>query len=381
MKNRYQQGVTSSQTRTRRGRWSGFSLIELLVALAVFAIIGGAAASMFRQHVPVFVNQQSQVALNFSLRNAVTQLETDASNAGEGFYQAADTTGWPLGITVLNQTYSTIAPHCWDSTTFVYSASCFDTLNIIVMDRNTAAHPSTSTGTPVLTSATSVYLTPVAATTPAQLALLYKKNDQILFLDSTGTTMTTARLTADATTATILGITYVLLQHGATKAGPSPPGTNDPCLIPSTCNDPYSISTNADPVGLQAQFDIADWVLKLVPITYRVDTTTDPYSPKLTRSQVATSTQAASTDVIADQIIGFKVGVSLYNQAILSDDPYIYSVPSLHEFTKVRAVRISLISRTQPNPLNTLRNTFDGGPYKIEAASVVVNPRSLSMKD
>jgi len=344
----------------------GFSLIELLVALAVFAIIGSVATNIFRQHVPVFVNQQSQVALNFSLRNAITQLQTDASNAGEGFYQAADTPGWPLGITVVNQPYAT---GCWNATTFVYSASCFDTLNIIATDLTTpASHPSNSTGAPVVTTSTDLYLTPVGATTLAQLAGYYKTGDQILLVTNDGTQMSTAKLTANGS----VSGAYVHLQHGATNANGSNTGVT---------NDPYSISTNADVAGLTATFDNNDWVLKLAPITYKVDTTTDPNSPKLTRIQAATSTQAATTDVIAEQIIGFKVGVSLYNPTTLTDDPYTYSVSSLTDFTKVRAVRITLISRTQPNAALTQRNSFDGGPYKIDAASVVINPRSLSMKD
>jgi prepilin-type N-terminal cleavage/methylation domain-containing protein len=378
MKNRHQQRVTRSQTMTRRSRWSGFSMIELMVALAVFIIIGGAAASLFRQHVPVFVSQQSQVALNFSLRNAVTQLQTDASNAGEGFYRAADTPGWPIGITVANQLYSATPPHCWSSTTFVYSASCFDTLNIIATDLTTpASHPSNSAGGAVITTGIDLYLTPVGTTTLAQLRSSYTAGDQILFVTNDGTQMTTAKVTAN------LGISgaYVHLQFGATQANGSNPCAN-PCTVPPA-NDPFLISTSADLAGLADTFDNNDWVLKLAPITYYVDATTDPNSPKLTRKQAATSTQAATSDVIAEQIIGFKVGVSLYNPATLSDDPYIYtsSSSSLTNFTRVRAVRISLISRTSPNSANTSRNTFDGGPYQIEAASVVVNPRSLSMKD
>jgi prepilin-type N-terminal cleavage/methylation domain-containing protein len=368
MKSRNQRRVTRSQTVACSSLHSGFSLIELMVALAVFVIIGGAAASLFKQHVPVFVSQQSQVALNFSLRNAVTQLQTDASNAGEGFYQAADTPGWPLGITVVNQPYNPLVS-CWNSATFVYSASCFDTLNIIATDlTTTASHPSNSAGAPVVTTSTDVYLTPVAPTTLSQLAGSYKTGDQILFVTNDGTQMTTAKLTANG----VVSGAYVHLQHGVTNGN----GTNT-----GTTNDSYSISTNADVTGLTSTFDNNDWVLKLAPITYKVDTTTDPNSPRLTRIQVATSTQAATTDVIAEQIIGFKVGVSLYNPTTLSDDPYIYSVSSLTDFTKVRAVRISLISRTSPNFANASHNTFDGGPYKIEAASVVVNPRSLSMKD
>jgi len=358
--------LSSAGFQTPRTRCSGFSLIELLVALAVFAIIGSAATTMFKRHVPVFVNQQSQVALNFSLRNAITQLETDVSNAGEGFYQAADTPGWPLGITAVNQPYAT---GCWNTTTFVYSASCFDTLNIISTDlTTTASHPSNSTGGAVVTTSTDVYLTPVGTTTLAQLAGYFKTGDQILLVTNDGTQMTTAKLTANGA----VSGAYVHLQHGATNANGSNTGTT---------NDPYSISTNADASGLTATFDNNDWVLKLAPVTYKVDTTTDPNSPKLIRTQVATSTQAATTDIIAEQIIGFKVGVSLYNPTTLSDDPYTYSVSSLTDFTKVRAVRISLISRTPPNPAFTSPNSFDGGAYKIEAASVVVNPRSLSMKD
>jgi hypothetical protein len=56
-------------------------------------------------------------------------------------------------------------------------------------------------------------------------------------------------------------------------------------------------------------------------------------------------------------------------------DPYNY--------TRVRSVRVSLIGRTTPStdPTYTFRNTFDGRPYQIQGASVVVNPRNVSMKD
>jgi len=42
-----------------------------------------------------------------------------------------------------------------------------------------------------------------------------------------------------------------------------------------------------------------------------------------------------------------------------------------------------LIGRTNPsgNVDEKFRNTFDQGPYKIQALSVVINPRNLSMND
>jgi hypothetical protein len=47
----------------------------------------------------------------------------------------------------------------------------------------------------------------------------------------------------------------------------------------------------------------------------------------------------------------------------------------------IRSVRISLIGRTAPNPDGSFQNSFDGGNYRVEAISVVVNPRNLSMND
>lgn len=344
----------------------GFTLLELMITMAVFLVVGGAAVSLVARHVPVFTTEQNQAALNFGLRNAVTQMQIDVANAGEGYYQAADTAGWPIGITVKNQQNTT---GCWNATTLVYSASCFDTINIIASDRSTPpSHPSNSSGGVVsTTSTTDLYLTPTGTTTLAQLAGYYKQNDQILLVSNDGTQMTTAKLTADA----VVSGAYVKLVHTQTTAG----GINA-----STTNDPYSISTNVDASGLTDTFDNNDWVIKLAPITYSVDTS-NATNPRLMRAQAATSGSAATNDVIAEQVVGFKVGVSQWNGT--TDQPYVYNswTYSTPDFTKVRAVRVTVIGRTPPDISNRYRNSFDGGPYKIEAVSVVVNPRNLSMKD
>lgn len=342
---------------------SGFSLLELLVAMAIFMVIGGAAVSLVNSHVPTFVAQQSQVALNFGLRNAVTQMQLDVGNAGDGFYQAGDTPGWPVGITVVNRAY---AKGCWNATTWEYTANCFDILNVITAERGSfASHPSDNAGNQVFTTSTDLYLTPTGTTTLTQLKDFFKSGDQILLVTDDGTQMTTAKLTADA----VISGAYVKLVHGKTNAD----GSN------AATNDDHSISTSSDKSGLASTFDKYDWVIKLAPIQYFVDAS-DKTNPKLIRWQKPTSTQAERKDVIAEQIIGFKIGTSLWNGS--ADLPYSYSTDkNLTDFTKVRALRISVIGRTPPTPSNRYRNTFDLGPYKIEAVSVVVNPRNLSMKD
>src|SRR5262249_1266426 len=115
------------------------------------------------------------------------------------------------------------------------------------------------------------------------------------------------------------------------------------------------------------------WVLKLAPTIYQVDAS-DPANPKLVR------TQGGQSNVIAEQIIGFKVGASIWNGT--DDSTYNFDSSTYsYDCQPVRAVRVSLIGRTAADPTSTFRNTFDGGPYKIESVSVVVNPRNLSMND
>ena len=56
---------------------SGFSLMELLVAMAVFIVISGAAVALVRRHIPLFTSQQNQAGLNITLRNAAAQIQID----------------------------------------------------------------------------------------------------------------------------------------------------------------------------------------------------------------------------------------------------------------------------------------------------------------
>jgi hypothetical protein len=343
--------------------------MELMVAIGIFLVIGGAAFTLARQHIPLFSSQQNQAGLNFSLRNAVAQMQIDVVNAGSGFYTAADVPGWPIGLTIINNPAG--ATDCHNSVTNTYGPTCFDTLNVISTDKNTApSHPSDSTGkTSVDTSTNTIlYLTPVAPTTPAALAANLKNGDQILLLTDDGSHMTTTKLTADA----VVSGTMVKITHALIGAD----GTN------SAANDPLGISTSAESRVLLKPpvFDPNDWVLKLAPITYDVDAT-DPTNPKLRRRQtgIDCNTDPAKC-VIAEQVIGFKIGASLWNGT--TDSTYDYDASHYSkDFTKIRAVRITLIGRTPPAPASDFRNKFDQGPYKIEATSVVINPRNLSMKD
>jgi hypothetical protein len=125
-----------------------------------------------------------------------------------------------------------------------------------------------------------------------------------------------------------------------------------------------------------------------------VDTVIDPTGPTLVR------TENGIENAIASQIIGFKVGATTVvlngsNVATSSSAAYCYNSGSTvspcydNQFDEVRSIRISLIGRTPPklysnsnvNSPTLFTNSFDGQPYKIQALSIIVNPRNLSMND
>lgn len=342
---------------SKRASSPGFSLVELMVAMAIFLVVGGAAVELAKRHVPLFTAQQSQTGLNLAMRNGVAQMQIDVVNAGTGYYQGVNIPSWPIGITVLNSAPGT---GCYDAAANTYTSTCFDTLNVIAMDQNTPpSNPSDIGSNCVSTTSSSLFVTPVGTTTLSQLAADFHTGDQILIVKSDGSQMTTTILTSDG----LISGGKVKLAHNPTAVD----GTN------TTSADPLGLSNTADSNKLGTQFCNTDWVLRIAPITYAVDAS-DPTDPKLVR------TQNGQPSVIAEQIIGFKVGASIWNGT--TDNTYSFDAGSYnHDWSLIRSVRVSMIGRTPSDMGSTFRNSFDGGPYKIQSISVVINPRNLSMND
>jgi prepilin-type N-terminal cleavage/methylation domain-containing protein len=336
---------------------AGFSLVELLVAMAIFMIVGGAAIGLVRKHAPLFTTEEQQTGLNIAMRNAAAQMQIDVVNAGTGYYQGVNIPSWPIGVTIVNNPPAT---NCYDATTHTYGQTCFDAMNVIAIDPNTPpANPQDIGANCVSSTSSSLFITPLGGTTLAQLAADFHNGDEVLLVKSDGSQMTTTVLTSDGE---VTG-GKVKLAHNPTGVG----GVND--------SDPLGIASNSDNNKLGDQFCNTDWVLKLAPIKYWVDAS-DPTDPKLIREQ------SGQQNVIAEQIIGFKVGASIWNGT--SADPYSFDASTYkHDWSLIRAVRISLIGRTPPSGdvNNKFQNTFDQGPYKIQAVSVVINPRNLSMNE
>jgi hypothetical protein len=380
----------------------------------MFLLVSGAAFTLFSKQQTSSQIVQGQAGLNLALRNAATQLQIDLANAGSYYYQGGNIPGWPVGVTIVNNVVPS-GSSCYNSTTKIYGASCFDKINIIaVADPNDPVNPvppiyaTDSTGgsspttncsnTNVVVSGgkANAYGRVATGLTLAQTAAKFKQNDQLLFLDSSGSFMTSVVLTSDAVVAgsavkftfyptldqTIASGADAGTYKGYNRTGDTPP--RDPLDI-TTCGGTNPCPPAKQPGKLGEQFCGNDWILKLMPITYQVDTTTDPSNPTLTR-KVGNGTAVP----VMEQVIGFKVGAAIWNAPTGQPDynydanTYVSTDTNDHyNFSLVRAVRVSLIGRTAPStdPNYKFRNNFDQGPYQVQGTAVVVNPRDLSMND
>ncbi|MGH9397879.1 MAG: PilW family protein [Terriglobia bacterium] len=346
---------------------SGFSLIELIVAMAVFLIIAGAAFDLFSRQQAQFHQQEGDAGLNIGLRNAITKLELDLANAGTGYYMGANIPGFPVGVTLVN---NPTGAGCNPTHSTTYTAACFDTLNIIAVNSSVAPIHADGPGGCSSTTSSTIFADAAPGLSLSETAANYSSGDQILLVTGNGSRISSFILTSGGS----VSGNYVALEHNASNSD----GTN------SSSDDPLGITTH-DNSKLGVTFCASDWVLKLAPITYQADAS-DPNDPKLVR------VQGGNTVTVMDQVIGFRAGATLWNSATqTTSETYNYDAstyddgtnPDAYDFTLIRSLRISLIARTKPSvdPKYVFRNTFDQGRYQVQGVSVVVNPRNLSMND
>jgi prepilin-type N-terminal cleavage/methylation domain-containing protein len=374
-------------------RLRGFSLLELMIALAMFAVVSGAALSLFSQHQPLFNQQQNLAGVNIAMRNAVAQLQTDIVNGGAGYYSGINIPNFPVGVVISNNVVAS-GGDCRTGVPLTYGANCFDSLTVIVADPATtpvnilagasASLPVTA-GTCVSTTTdtsatTNLYVLPPVGITAATYSGNFKNGDQILLVAGDGSKYTTVKLTANGTTQNVGGTVYVLLAH-STKTNAN--GSN------AAADDLTGMSVHS-PDLTTSQFCATAWLVRLTPILYDVDLS-NTSDPKLRRTVlIQGQTPAVNGVTVSEQIIGFKVGAALINGATdvstynFDASTFISaSSPGGYDYTLVRSVMISMIGRTPPvtDPTYKFRNAFDGGAYETQGVSVVVNPRNMSMSD
>jgi Tfp pilus assembly protein PilW len=386
---------------------AGFSLIELMVAMSLFMIVGGAAIALVRRHMPLFNTAQNQTNLNISLRNAVAQLQMEVVNAGTGF-TSAPTAFSPMGATISKAQ----TPGCnTASTPAVYTTLCFDTLNLISVDNSIpllspygdaglTTNADTSKGGSIYLSSSDTTVT--AANYAAWAALLPKGTELMFVQGGTGIpsisiivlganavpNANSIQITANQGTQTGVACTPkdengnpVLDANNQpiTSVNGTPTPDPNPADIASPANDLLKLYDLAECGRFTASFNPKlDYVVKLIKsASYSVDAT-NPANPKLIRTS-ATGTQ----DVIAEQIIGFTVGAWSSQKVVAGAiNPGYSTNPNdfNSDWASVRSLQIQIVARATPNSDNpsTFQNAYDQGSYQVQGISVVVNPRNLN---
>jgi len=426
------------RTQWRSANSKGFSILEMMVAVAVFLIVASAAFSLFNKHLALVTQQQGLSNVNIGLRNAMSQLELDLAAAGPNLFSTMQPTGSPiapfsLGVVIRNNT-PTVAGACTPNANWSYptNQACFDSMTLVQPKPCTAAGGTIApvlvtndpgqSGTAILNSST-VFVTDLNSTAVlANDIQCFKKDDEVMFLQvATGTLLAcdptqpavlstycvgVVQLTQDAKTA---GANGIKLQHNPTGNGTDSVG--DPLGIVFNSSG----STNfAKSNGFSYPFDATGgtYVIDLgdgsQDITYAVMTSaTDPTNDQLVRCN-GTACTAANAQVLTDQVVGFKIGAILWDNAqtnATDDANFFYDASKYctdaiagadcsttpppandpYDFTLIRAVRVSMVARTNPGAnspvLGNFRNGFDGGPYLVQQGSVSVDLRSITNSD
>jgi prepilin-type N-terminal cleavage/methylation domain-containing protein len=351
----------------------GFTLVELMVAVGVFLVVSGAAFTLFNYQQTMLTQQQMLSGLNIGVRNTLTQIQLDGVNAANGLVLGAYAPAWPVGATIVNQNPTTAcntgAPN------YQFGSNCFDELIIILADRNT---PTCNLAANLNTNTTSTVNVVPSTGTAATYAANFKTGDELMVVSGAGKPFTTITLTAPGSAS---GSNIVLSYTSTSATGVNPKDTPGPPGGTGLLLTTDALSTYLG-VNYYQSNPTTDWVIRLAPVTYYVDTT-NANDPKLMRL-VAGGTAA----LVMDQVVLFKVGASLVNDPTgnyyynASDSTANYQKGGYNnDFTLVRSIRVSLMARTVPNGTFAYRNPFDGGPYQVLGASVVINPRNLSMND
>ncbi len=245
-------------------REEGFSLLELVVAMALFLIVGGTALTLFSRHEALLGQEQGMAGLNIGLRNALAQIQVDAVNAGSGTTPGSTyVASWPVGVTIVNSNPNA-SPPCTPATTGTYTVNCFDQLNVVMVDPNTPPLQLLSSyGTPAQNTCLNTSNETCNTTTPTVLGTEgtmsvtgslptgyssgtyyshFQTNDQVLFVDvsSSAQSFTVATLTQNGSNASPnVQLTFQTTQpqgynYGAT-AGNDPLGMTTPfCYVNTT---------------------------------------------------------------------------------------------------------------------------------------------------
>ncbi len=416
MKDKRKSATLPGALLSRKGL-SGFSLIELIIAMALFLVVGGAVVGLIRRHMPLFNTAQNQAALNINLRNAVAQLQMEAVNAGSGFSTIHSMQASPIGATITSHTSTACANKTVGGVTTlgtgVYVAACFDTLTLITADGSLPAftpsfdHPAgvAPAGVPTTNLDTNVggtlYLSTVGdPTIGAGLykgwASQFKDGDEIMLVQG-GTEFTNGQpsIAVLSVSGAVDNGNYIQLTYTATTNVANCVGAVAAKGVPAGATgdkmglyDPTAGTGSAAPPECQRFTNIfipgLDYAIRLNSTQYKVDLTNSA-NPTLIRTYTTPPTPPSITpvvvqDKIAEQIVGFSVDAWSSRIGTGGYSTLSNSGAYNRDWASIRSLKIQLMARATPNTDNSIafKNAYDQGNYQVQGISVVINLRNLN---
>jgi prepilin-type N-terminal cleavage/methylation domain-containing protein len=395
---------------------SGFTLMELLVAAAVFLVITSTAFSLFNQHLKLATRQENLSAVNIGMRNAMAQLEMDLAAGGQnmlGTVQGAAPV-FGLGVNITNNMPGTAAT-CKLNADLSYPipSACFDALTIPAVKPCAAAGGTTA---PVLVTTTSDNLSTsnsIVSTdnnpgaNMANDASCFQTGDEILVLSTNGGV---SNMTCDGVNSFYYCVAFVTLTANATSAGTTITLTHNLTAANgqasgcpgAACTDPLGLmGTTGFQKAQSSTFTNGAYLVDLGSAANTVTYSVQPNPTNAADPQLMRCTAGVCSAVV-DQVIGFKIGAALWDNKLSTGTDianYFYNAANYcngasadcsvspppandpYDYSLVRAVRISMVARTTPHTdqsLYTFQNGFDAGPYLVQQSAVVVDLRNMS---
>lgn len=353
----------------RRGRRSsGFTLLEMLVGIALMVVLGGMVFGLFNKHATVYKLQQEVTELNLGLRSGLELISADLLNAGANL-SAGGSQRFPFPVMVGKN-----ANGNFDSITVYQGYKQDNALNYVsptTLTKLTGIDP----GVPIpINNTATLYLNPAPGLTAAQTAALLPAGAYIVIVNTD---------TSDPNYGQIAPLT---LAGGsiASNCGASP------CVQISTTggldNGSGLVGTGQGdgvaPAKLGTSFPFGAMVVKLAPrVTYLVDTAIDPVRPALVRT---TTTAAGESRLqLVSNLLSFsqraRMATGTFNNPddYTGIDPLGNLVAMRRDFSLIQSVEVTIAGRTATDRIDRYQSAIDPTKtFRLNTLTTVVALRN-----